>query len=105
MNTYLKSISLFILLLLGSVVSYSQEYEIFALRFGNRLQALPVSEIAVGATGSDSVNTIYMFWLLQGYNERTVLVDAGFTADAATDPGQIQFTRPDSVLAVLNIMP
>ena len=87
------------------VFSQANTYEIYALQFGQRLNKIPVADAAVGALGNDSLNVVFMYWLLKGNNGKTILVDAGFTDDQEINPKSISFTRPDKILDELNIKP
>jgi len=89
----------------SDLFSQQPEYEIFALKFGERTHKIPLSAIAVGATGTDSVQINFMFWLLKGNNGKVILVDAGFTSDADINPMNITFSRPDSMLSKIHIKP
>jgi len=105
----MKYISITFFIAFASLISfkvYSQgnNYEIYALKFGERTNKIPVSDAAVGATGNDSMNVCFMYWLLKG-NGKIILVDAGFTADAGINPKFIRFSRPDSMLKKINISP
>lgn len=59
---------------------------------------------AVGYNGGDSTKVFFMYWVLKN-NTKTILVDAGFTADAGMDTNAISFTQPDKLLASINIKP
>jgi glyoxylase-like metal-dependent hydrolase (beta-lactamase superfamily II) len=89
----------------SKVFSQSNNYEIFALKFGERTNKIPISEAAVGATGDDSLNICFMYWLLKGNNGKNILVDAGFTDDSEINPKYITYTRPDKMLEKINMKP
>jgi glyoxylase-like metal-dependent hydrolase (beta-lactamase superfamily II) len=89
----------------SKVYSQNNTYEIFALKFGERTNKIPVSDAAVGAMGNDSLNTCFMYWLLKGNNGKTILVDAGFTNDMKINPKFITWSPPEKMLAKLNIKP
>lgn len=86
--------------------AYNQNYnyEIYALKFGERTNKTPVSDVAVGATGNDSLNVCFMYWLLNG-NGKIILVDAGFTDDMKINPKFITWNSPDKMLEKINIKP
>ena len=84
--------------------SQNNTYEIYALKFGERTNKIPVSDAAVGASGSDSLNVCFMYWLLKG-NGKTILVDAGFKDDAEINPKFITYEQPDKMLEKINIKP
>lgn len=86
-----------------NVFSQNDTYEIYVLKFGERTNKVPVADLAVGASGNDSLNVCFMFWLLKGDNGKTVLVDAGFTDDQEINPKYIFWTRPDKMLDKINI--
>ncbi|MEO8085659.1 MAG: N-acyl homoserine lactonase family protein [Bacteroidota bacterium] len=90
---------------LMATVAVGQEikYEIYALKFGERTNKIPVADAAVGATGTDSLNVCFMYWLLKGNNGRNILVDAGFTGDADINPKYISFSPPDKMLEKINM--
>ena len=79
-------------------------YEIYALKFSGLTQ-VPVSELALDAPKSDSMNAYFMFWLIKGNNGKKILVDAGYLndLDIVTDLHAPFYIRPDSVLLELNI--
>lgn len=87
-----------------NVSAQNNKYEIYALKFGERTNKIPVSDAAVGAKGNDSLNVCFMYWLLKG-NGKIILVDAGFTDDQPINPKFITWTRPDKVLEKINIKP
>jgi glyoxylase-like metal-dependent hydrolase (beta-lactamase superfamily II) len=87
------------------VFGQENSYEIYALKFGERTNKVPVTEVAVGSPRTDSVQVCFMYWLLKGNNGRTILVDAGFTDDADINPAAITFTRPDMMLDKLKVRP
>jgi glyoxylase-like metal-dependent hydrolase (beta-lactamase superfamily II) len=45
-----------------------------------------------------------MYWVLKG-DDKIILVDAGFTADANIDTNKITFTQPDKLLSSIDIKP
>jgi glyoxylase-like metal-dependent hydrolase (beta-lactamase superfamily II) len=75
-------------------------YEIFALKFASTEQAIPISTLAINGPEKDSINLIFMFWLIRGNNGKNILVDAGFLKDVEEARGFhiIHFSRPDSIL-------
>jgi glyoxylase-like metal-dependent hydrolase (beta-lactamase superfamily II) len=83
----------------------SPVYEVYALKFGERTHKIPVSDAAVGATGNDSMNVCFMYWLLRGNNGRIILVDAGFTDDMEINPKMISWSPPEKMLEKINIKP
>jgi len=91
----------------GTSDAFSQQtnYEIYALKFGERTNKIPVSDAAVGATGNDSLHVCFMYWLLKGNNGKIILVDAGFSGDSEINPKFITYSRPDRMLEKINIKP
>jgi glyoxylase-like metal-dependent hydrolase (beta-lactamase superfamily II) len=83
----------------------SNEYEVYAIRFG-KAGFIKLSEVAVGASGNDSVGDCYMFWLLKG-NGRNILVDAGFLLNENSNRDHFwntnNYIRPDSALLRVNL--
>ena len=79
-------------------------YEIYALKYFG-LHSVPVSELALGAPGKDSMNMFFMYWLIRGNNGKNILVDAGFLKDLDIfkELNSSFYIRPDSVLQELNI--
>jgi glyoxylase-like metal-dependent hydrolase (beta-lactamase superfamily II) len=79
-------------------------YEIYALKYFG-LHSVPVSELALGAPGKDSMNMFFMYWLIRGNNGKNILVDAGFLndLDIFKELKSSFYIRPDSVLRELNI--
>ena len=80
-------------------------YEIYALKFGERTNKIPVTDVAVGSPRTDSVQACFMFWLLKGNNGRTILIDPGFTDDADNNPAAITYVRPDMMLDKIKVKP
>ena len=78
-------------------------YEIYALKYFG-IHSTPVSEMALGAPAKDTINTVFMYWLIRG-NNRIILVDAGFLKDLDIyrELKTSFYIRPDSVLLELNI--
>lgn len=98
---------LFVLLLAGLFIHSGlqvQTYEIFAIKFGERTNKVSLSKEAIGDTSGDSTRVYFMYWLLKN-ESRIILVDAGFTSDMSIDSTKIKFTRPDLLLAGINILP
>jgi glyoxylase-like metal-dependent hydrolase (beta-lactamase superfamily II) len=87
-----------------SKVFCQSNYEIFAIKFGERTHKIPLSDAAVGAKGNDSLNVCFMYWLLKG-NGKIILVDAGFADDMEINPKFISYSRPDKMLEKINIKP
>lgn len=87
-------------------IAFSQDnnYEIYALKFGERTNKIPVSDAAVGAISNDSLHVCFMYWLLKG-NGKIILVDAGFSDDMEINPKFISYNRPDKMLEKINIKP
>jgi glyoxylase-like metal-dependent hydrolase (beta-lactamase superfamily II) len=79
-------------------------YEIYALKYFG-LHSVPVSELALGAPGKDTMNMFFMYWLIRGNNGKNILVDAGFLndLDIFKELNSSFYIRPDSVLQELNI--
>ena len=88
-----------------TVTDRPNSYTIYALKFGQRKQAVAMSSQAVGDKSGDSTKVFYMYWLLKGNNGKNILVDAGFTADAGVDSSQIAFVSPEKILAEVNVKP
>lgn len=106
----LRYFFLFLILLLGSVrvsklFGQNPNYEIFAIKFAERTLKTPLSDIAVGATDDDSLNVVFMYWLLKGNNGKIILIDAGFTDDMTINPKFITWSPPEKMLAKINIKP
>jgi len=84
--------------------AFSQvKYEIYAIKFGERTNKIPIADAAVGAAGNDSLNVCLMYWLLKGNNGKNILVDAGFTGDSEINPKFISFSPPDKMLEKINM--
>jgi len=79
-------------------------YEIYALKYFG-LHSVPVSELALGAPGKDTMDMFFMYWLIRGNNGKNILVDAGFLndLDIFRQLNTSFYIRPDSVLQELNI--
>jgi glyoxylase-like metal-dependent hydrolase (beta-lactamase superfamily II) len=79
-------------------------YEIYALKYFG-IHSVPVSELALGAPGKDTMNMFFMYWLIRGNNGKNILVDAGFLNDLEIFKklNTSFYIRPDSVLLELNL--
>jgi len=102
-----KSFLLSAILLAGFLNLNAQtppSYEIYALKYFG-LHSVPVSELALGAPGKDTMNMFFMYWLIRGNNGKNILVDAGFLKDLDIfkELNSSFYIRPDSVLRELNI--
>jgi glyoxylase-like metal-dependent hydrolase (beta-lactamase superfamily II) len=102
-----KSFLLSAILLAGFLNLNAQtppSYEIYALKYFG-LHSVPVSELALGAPGKDTMNMFFMYWLIRGNNGKNILVDAGFLndLDIFKELKSSFYIRPDSVLRELNI--
>ncbi|HRI21773.1 MAG TPA: N-acyl homoserine lactonase family protein [Panacibacter sp.] len=75
-------------------------YEIYALKYAQLKQATPISQWVLNGPEKDSVDIVFVFWLIKDNKGKNILVDAGCSADLqnAIDFGLYKFTRPDSVL-------
>ena len=84
----------------------SNTYEVYAIEFAKGSGFWPAKEIAINPTINDSVNGIFMTWLLKGNNGRTILVDAGFHRESKFFGNWLQdFVRPDSSLQKMGLKP
>ncbi len=85
--------------------SQANNYDVYALKFATLNFKLPVSLMAVGTTRKDSTNICYMVYVVKG-NNRTILVDAGFTETPPMyNMRGFTYIRPDSILKRININP
>lgn len=85
--------------------SQANNYEVYALKFATLNFKIPVAMLAVGTTRNDSTNICYMVYVVKG-NNRTVLVDAGFTETPPMyNMRAFTYIRPDSILKRININP
>jgi len=82
-------------------------YEIFALKFEGPHSKNTASQIAVGATTNDTIESSCFIWLLKGKTGRMVLVDAGYTdtAEIKLYFPVINYIRPDSALKKIDVKP
>jgi hypothetical protein len=70
----MKSALILSVLLSLQVESFSQtsnQYEVYAIRFG-KSGFLKLSEVAIGGSKNDSVADCFMFWLLKGNITRSL---------------------------------
>ncbi|HYH15475.1 MAG TPA: N-acyl homoserine lactonase family protein [Flavisolibacter sp.] len=103
----LKYLLALLTLLPISLSGYSQTspaYEVYALQFAEK-GLTPVSELVSNGPQKDSVNLIFMTWLIKGPAGKNILVDAGFLNDVeeAKEMNVTHYTRPDSMLLHLGI--
>ncbi len=100
---------LLVLLVTLTVSASSQtgnRYEIYAIEYARVPSPIPIAQIAVGSTSTDSVTMSYYFWYLKGDNGRKILVDAGFIKDSSTARIAVTgYERPDSALRRITVDP
>lgn len=100
----MKKIFLHTLIMLVVTLKVSAQtvtYEVYALKYASVGFTFPVSYLVLDAPAKDSMNAIFMIWLIKGNNGKNILVDAGFLSDVeeAKDFGVINYIRPDSMLS------
>ena len=74
-------------------------YEVYAIEYAASDARVPLKNVAVNATSSDSISFSFYIWLLKGEGGRRVLVDTGFLKDSTkkgTPPAK--YVRPDRAL-------
>src|SRR6185369_2717040 len=96
-----------LLLILHCNWLYSQNagsYKVYALKFAEK-GAMPISFLVLNGPEKDSVNLVFMTWLIKSDKGKNILVDAGFLRDVdeAKDFGVKNYIRPDSLLPELGI--
>ena len=81
--------------------SQTPTYEIYALKYATIGHPFPLKYLVLNAPLKDSMDAIFMFWLIKGNNGKNILVDAGFLQDVeeAKDYDVINYVRPDSMLS------
>ncbi|MDX2048887.1 MAG: MBL fold metallo-hydrolase, partial [Chitinophagaceae bacterium] len=103
----MKKITAFFLLVFTASTVFAQKndtYEVYAIEFARPHSPWSVKEIALHSTSKDSVNGVFMTWLLKGNNGRIVLVDAGFHRESKFFGNWLQhFVRPDSTLQKMSL--
>ncbi len=104
-HTFIMLLTFIATIISSGVYGQKNNYEIYAIKFAERTNKNPISEVAVGAKGNDSVGVYFMYWLLKGNNGKVILVDAGFTDDMEINPKFITHNRPDKMLEKINIKP
>lgn len=99
-------LSIFLLACIFSVRAQAPAYKVYAIKFAGSAYPFTAADWAKDAPKTDSVKINFMIWLIKG-NGRTILVDAGFLNDIddAKDFKVIDYIRPDSALAKLDIKP
>jgi len=102
----MKNLHILFVLLCIQITSFAQnsdEYEVYAIRFGTEGGHMPLSFAAAGASDKDSVQFCMMFWLLIG-NGKHILVDAGHLRYNSDDSGLWKsYVRPDSALLRMGV--
>lgn len=85
-----------------SVTAFSQtpNYEVYALKFASIGHPFPLKFLVLNASLKDSMDAIFMIWLIKGNNGKNILVDTGFLKDVeeAKDYDVTDYIRPDSML-------
>jgi len=96
--------------LISCIVSNAQDknpYEVYALKYATLAKPSPVADWVAGGPQKDSVDIIFMFWLIKDKAGKNILVDAGCSGELqnAKDFGLYKVTRPDSVLLQIGVEP
>lgn len=80
--------------------SQTPAYEVYALLYATIGHPFPVRFLVSNAPAKDSMDVIFMFWLIKG-NNKNILVDAGFLKDVEeAKPFDVtNYIRPDSMLS------
>ena len=93
--------------LMTSLAAFSQkiDYQVYALKFASGAHPTPISAMALNGPDKDSVNLVFMVWLIKGSDGKNILVDAGFLKDVEEAKGFdiSNYVRPDSVLLRMNL--
>lgn len=107
MNKALFSIATLLISCIISNAQNKKNYEIYALKYATLAQPSPIAEWVAGGPQKDSVDIIFMFWLIKDNAGKNILVDAGCSGDLqnAKDFGLYKVTRPDSVLLQIGVEP
>ncbi|MCM4151709.1 N-acyl homoserine lactonase family protein [Arenibacter sp. N53] len=91
-----------IVILTISITAFSQStnYEVYALKYANVGVTLPLSVLVLDAPESETIDAVFMFWLLKGTNGKNILVDAGFLNDIEQSKAYsvTNYIRPDLML-------
>lgn len=100
-------LSLILLTLAVTGEAQKPDYQVYALRFASVLHPFPLSLLVDKGPDKDSVNMVFMYWLIRGDNGRNILLDAGFlrVLDDQKDFEPLKYMRPDSALLPLHIPP
>jgi glyoxylase-like metal-dependent hydrolase (beta-lactamase superfamily II) len=103
----IPSLLLATILTLALTTSAQPHYAVYAVRFAEMQNRLPLSYWVYKGPEKDSVQIDFMVWLIKGDNGRTILLDAGFQRgiDDQKEFQPFTYTRPDSALLKLNIKP
>lgn len=78
-------------------------YEVYAIKYRESGLKIPAKSIVVGASENDSLRPCNMFWLLNGNNDKKILIDVGFVDTTYTN--NLKNIKPTEVLKRLNIEP
>jgi glyoxylase-like metal-dependent hydrolase (beta-lactamase superfamily II) len=101
--------ALLVLTLSGKLFSQTANYEVYALKFASAFdnKPLPLKYLVLDAPENETVNGIFMVWLLKGNNGKNIMVDAGFLKDVeeAKSFGVTNYIRPDSLLSGVGLKP
>ena len=103
MKSILTSLLLVLIYLSGESQS-NPDYHVYALRFASGGKA-PISDLVSGGPSKDSINLLFMTWLIKANNGKNILVDAGLTRDLDWASKMLWYISPDTVLMEMNIMP
>lgn len=102
-----KSLFSTIVILASTIATFSQNvnYEIYALKYADVGKKLPLSALVLDAPESETINAIFMFWLLKSSNGKNILIDVGFLQDIeeAKAFSVINYVRPDSMLTRIGL--
>src|ERR1700741_110441 len=103
----MKPLIIFIFAIFSITNSQSQipNYSVYALRFCELTSPIPLSALVKNAPEKETIEAIFMIWLIKGDNGKNILVDAGFIngIEEAKDWQLKNYIRPDSILSQVGL--
>jgi len=94
-----------VLLRPSGLVSESEKFDVYAVRFAT-LANFPVASLVAGADRARRMDIAMMVWVLKGNNGRVALVDSGFHREQYFRQFTVRdFVKPSDAIAPLGLKP
>jgi glyoxylase-like metal-dependent hydrolase (beta-lactamase superfamily II) len=105
MKCIILTVTAYLLTFLPVFSQTADQYEVYAIEYGDSQARRPASTVTIGGSSDDSLSFAYYIWFLKGYNGRNILVDVGYERDYTKPLSGQHYIRPDSALRRLGVSP